>query len=230
MLYTSAVSPAISVAPLAAPATGGVTLHVDITASGGTVSQATLNFPAAATLPLTFVYTAGSVIGSSYELVFSVTGVDDNHYLSPANFSITILARTTFNFNVSTLSLYAATTSSVIGITPGQAPATGGVSLQINTASSGGTTSLAQLDFPAALTLPLTFTYTAGQTLGSSYTLSFTVIGVDADHYYTPSPITITLIPSYFTFSPASDTLYTSALSSNISVTPSHAPFTGGIL
>ena len=101
--------------------------------------------------------------------------------------------------------------------------------LQINTASSGGTTSLAQLDFPAALTLPLTFTYTAGQTLGSSYTLSFTVIGVDADHYYTPSPITITLIPSYFTFSPASDTLYTSALSSNISVTPSHAPFTGGV-
>ena len=54
--------------------------------------------------------------------------------------------------------------SSVIGITPGQAPATGGVSVQINTASSGGTTSLAQLDFPAALTLPLTFTYTAGQT------------------------------------------------------------------
>ena len=100
VLYTSAVSPAISVAPLAAPATGGVTLHVDITASGGTVSQATLNFPAAATLPLTFVYTAGSVIGSSYELVFSVTGVDDNHYYTPANFSITILARTTFNFNV----------------------------------------------------------------------------------------------------------------------------------
>ena len=193
-LTMSSTTPSISVTPAHAPFFTGVTLTISCGAGVGSFIPASgvLTFPPSVTTAQTFKFIAPAATGS-ITCTFVVGGVDAPHYIQPLSHTMQITAKAAFVSSPLPTSLAQAQTTTVISLTPSEAPIFTSVIVSLD-CDNGGVVTTSPLTFPSASIAPLTFTITAPPApFTGAMVCTYTLSGADAGHYLTPSPFTITI-------------------------------------